>query len=195
MLAGAVVLCAVGVGGVYAYAGSGEGKARSDLASAQAVQAGLQRQQRALLPAQQAQTQIQAAQAALAAAMGNEVLWSRYLDQLRLQRPDGVRFTQVTLTPANGASGSTSTGGSTASSGSTTSTAAPGAIANLTIAGKAVGQPDVAALMDQLALIKGFTAVYLTSTDGDAKTGLVSYTISASVTADALSHRYTVGGS
>jgi Tfp pilus assembly protein PilN len=188
MLAGAVVVCAVGVGGGYLYAGSGEGKARSDLASAQAAQAGLERQQRALLPAQQAQAQIQSAQAALAAAMGSEVLWSRYLDQLRLTRPDGIRFTQVKLDPT------TATGPS--AGGSTTSTTVPGAIATLTITGKASSQPDVADLLDQLAKIKGFAGVYLTSTDGDTTSGgVVSYTVTASVTADALSHRYVVGGS
>lgn len=193
LLAGAVVLCAAAAGGGYAYAGTGEAKARSDLAGAQAVQAGLQRQQRALQPAQQAQTQIQAAQAALAAAMGNEVLWSRYLDQLRLTRPDGVRFGTVKLDPVGGTG--TTTSGSAASTGSTTSTTAAGAIAALTVTGKAASQPDVAALMDQLARIKGFTGVYLTSTDADTSTGVVSYTVTLGVTADALSHRYVVEGS
>lgn len=192
VLAGAVVLCAAGVGGGYAYAGSGEAAARADLASAQAVQAGLQRQQHALLPAQQAQTQIQTAQAALAAAMGNEVLWSRYLDDLRLKRPDGVRFSSVKFDPTSTTSGTAAT---SSSGGATTATAAPGAIATLTITGKASSQPDVATLLDQLAQIKGFTSVYLTSTDRDATAGVITYTVTASVTAEALSHRYSVGGS
>jgi Tfp pilus assembly protein PilN len=191
MLAGAVVLCAVGVGGGYAYAGLGEGKAQSDLASAQSVQTSLQRQQRSLLPAQQAQNQIQAAEAALTAAMGSEVLWSRYMDDLRLRRPEGVRFSSVKLDPTT-AAGST---GSAASSGST-STAAPGAIATLTLSGKAATQPDVASLLDQLAQIKGFAAVYLTSTDRDSgAANVVTFTATASVTPDALSHRYAGGTS
>jgi hypothetical protein len=76
-----------------------------------------------------------------------------------------------------------------------TSSGAPGAIAALTITGKASNQPAVAALMDQLAQVKGFAAVYLTSTDTDATAGVITYTVTASVTADALSHRYVVGGS
>jgi Tfp pilus assembly protein PilN len=197
-LAGAVVLCAAAVGGGYAYAGAGEDAARADLATAQSVQAGLQRQQRALAPAQQTQTQIQAAQAALGAAMGNEVLWSRYLDQLRLSRPEGVRFATVNLTPSatTGATPSATTGGSGgAGTGAGAGAAVPGAIATITITGKARSQPDVAALLDVLAQIKGFTGVYLTSTDGDAATGVVSYTVTAAVTPEALSHRYTGGGS
>jgi Tfp pilus assembly protein PilN len=201
-LAGAVVLCGFAVGGGYAYAGLGESSAKADLATAQNVQAGLQRQQRALAPAQQAQTQIQAAQAALAAAMGNEVLWSRYLDDLRLKRPDGVRFSQVKLDPTTGTSGTgTTTSGSagttTTTSGSGTATpGAAGAIANLTVTGKARSQPDVAVLLDQLAQIKGFTGVYLTSTDGGTTPGgTITYTVTAGVTQEALSHRYAVGAS
>jgi Tfp pilus assembly protein PilN len=69
----------------------------------------------------------------------------------------------------------------------------PGAIATITITGKARSQPDVAALLDVLAGIKGFTNVYLTSTDGDPASGVISYTVSAGVTQEALSHRYTEG--
>jgi Tfp pilus assembly protein PilN len=195
-LAGGVLLCAVAVGGGYAFVGRGEAAAHADLAAAQSVQSTLQRQQRALLPAQQAQAQMQAAQAALAAAMGNEVLWSRYLDDLRIVKPEGVRFTQVKLDPTSG-TGTTGTTGASSSSGSTSSagTATPGAVATLTLTGKARSQPDVAALLDQLAQIKGFDGVYLTSSQGDTSSGTLTYTVTASVTPDALSHRYTLGGS
>ena len=194
-LVGVVVLCAAAVGGGYAYAGLGESSARSDLATAQSVQTSLQRQQRALAPAQQAQNQIQAAQAALVAAMGNEVLWSRYLDDLRLKRPDGVRFSQVKIDPATGTGATGASAPAPSGSGSTTSTVTPGAIATLTLTGKARSQPDVAVLLDQLAQIKGFSGVYLTSTDGGASAGTITYTVTASITPEALSHRYAVGSS
>lgn len=188
LLAGVVLLCVAGVGVGYVAAGSGEDDARAELVSAQAVQTSLQRQQRALLPAQQAQNQIQAARAALTAAMGNEVLWSRYLDQLRIKRPEGTRFTQVQLTPpAEESSGS--------SSGTTdTSTTAPPPnqpVAALTLTGKARTQPDVATVLDQLATIPGFSNVYLTSTVEDTTTGLLTYTVTADVTSEALSGRYS----
>jgi Tfp pilus assembly protein PilN len=194
-LAGGIVLCAVAVGGGYAFIGRGEASAQADLMAAQSVQASLQRQQRLLQPAQQAQAQMQAAQAALAAAMGNEVLWSRYLDNLRIEKPDGVRFTQVKLDPTTGTGASGSSATASSSAGSTTSTATPGAIATLTLTGKARSQPDVAALLDQLAQIKGFGGVYLTSSDGDPASGTLTYTVTASVTPEALSHRYTLGSS
>jgi LysM repeat protein len=128
--------------------------------------------------------------------MGNEVLWSRYLDQLRLQRPEGVRFSSVALVPV-GSTGSTSTGSSGAAASASSaagSTTTPGAIATLTISGKAASQPDVASLLDQLAKIRGFTGVYLSSTSGDSNASVITYTVTAGVTAEALSHRYTVEG-
>lgn len=193
-LAGVVVAVAVGVAGGYVWAGSGAAQAQSDLVSARAVQSGLQRQVVALAPAKQAQTQVQNAQKALAAAMGNEVLWSRYMDQLRLTRPDGVRFTSVAFAPVSATSGSAAgaANGSTAGGGAPTATT--GALATLTISGKARSQPDVAALLDQLAGVKGFTGVYLSNTTSDASAGLVTFSVTASVTADALSHRYTGDG-
>jgi Tfp pilus assembly protein PilN len=191
-LAGAVAACAVLVGGGFVYAGQGEAKAKTDLSSAQSTQTRLQTQLRALAPAKQAQAQIQSAQKSLAAAMGNEVLWSRYLDELRVKRPEGVRFTSASLTPSGpaAASAGTTTGTTTAP----TTSATNGGIASLTLSGKARTQPDVAALLDQLAGIKGFTSVYLTSTSADGQSGLVTYSVSATVTADALSHRYTGDG-
>lgn len=196
-LAGVVVLCAAGVGGGYVYAGSGEAEARSDLAAAQATQTGLQRQQRALAPAQEAQTKMQAAQAALAAAMGNEVLWSRYLDELRLKRPEGVRFSSVQIAPTTSSTstGSTAGSGPATSGGATTGAAATGGIATLTLQGKARTQPDVAALLDVLAKVKGFSGVYLTSTDADSTTGVVTFAVTSSVTSEALSNRYIGGAS
>lgn len=200
-LTGVVALVAVAVGGGHAYAGAGEGQARRDLAAAQSAQSRWVQQQQTLLPAQQTQTQIQAARAALTAAMGNEVLWSRYMDELRLRRPDGLRFKQVSISaPGTGGTGSSSSssGSSTASSSGTVtapnSTATSGAaVATLTISGVARTQPDVAALLDQLAQVKGFTNPYLTSTDAAANSNVLSFTVTATVTSDALSHRYSGG--
>jgi Tfp pilus assembly protein PilN len=190
-LAGAVAACAVLVAGGFVYAGQGEAQARNDLATAQSAQTRLQAQQRALAPAKQAQTQMQAAQKALAAAMGNEVLWSRYLDQLRVTRPEGVRFTSVALAPAGGTSAPASSGTTPSASAATQG---PPGLATLSISGKARTQPDVAALLDRLAGIKGFTTVYLSSTSAGDQDGLVTYTVTATVTAEALSHRYTGDG-
>ena len=52
----------------------------------------------------------------------------------------------------------------------------------------------MAALLDQLATLSGFTNVYLTSTDKDQSSGVLAFTVTASITPDALSHRYTVEG-
>jgi Tfp pilus assembly protein PilN len=195
-LLGAVLVCGAAVGGVYAHTGQGEAAARSDLESARATQTTLQQQQRSLMPAQEAQTQVLAAQKALSAAMGSDVLWSRYLDELRLKLPDGVRFSSVALTPTNGtapATASTSTPNSSSASGGTSGTV-PGTIATLTISGKARSQLEVASLLQQLATIRAFTGVYLTNTQGDATSGVISYTVTAGVTPEALSKRYSSEG-
>lgn len=194
-LAGAVALCALGVGGAYLQAGQGRSAAETQISQEQSRHTALLAQQSSLQSARQAETQLQATQAALRSAMGTEVLWSRYMDQLRLTRPEGTRFSQVSLTSTTGAGPASGSSTSTASAGGTSSgTTVAGAIASLTLTGKANSQNDVAALLDQLSTVNGFDGVYLTSTAGDASGGVLTFTITASVTAKALSHRYTTGG-
>lgn len=192
-LAGLVVASVAAVGGLYVHAGSGRAAAQADLDTQQAAGARLQRQVSSLASAKQAQQQAQNARQALVAAMSSEVLWSKYLDQLRLQLPDGVRYSSVAISGA-GSAGSTpsSTSGSTSSSSGATATT-PGALATVTITGKAVGHDQVAALMDQLGTVPGLANVYLTSTSSEGSSAaakVLQFTVSADVTSTALSNRY-----
>ena len=78
------------------------------------------------------------------------------------------------IVPANVSLSSVSLGGT---AGATTPTAGSGGA--LDIAGSAFTQGGVAQLLSRLALIPQVTAVTLTSTAADAKTGVVSFLISA----------------
>ena len=198
----AVLLAAVAAtGGLVYQAGSGKGDAQAQLSAEQAETARLQTQLNSLSAARTAQEQLQAAQTALRAAMANEVLWSAYLDQMRLRLPEGVRLTNLVIAPSGAAAtGSASTGtaasGAPAPSGGatsgTTATAGtdPSAIATVTLSGKAVSQEAVANWLDALPGIKGYTNPFLTSTTQDRTTGLINFIVTVDATADALSHRY-----
>ena len=133
-------------GGIVYLAGNGKAEAQASLSSQQAETQRLQRQVSSLSSAKQAQTELQAAKAALQAAMANEVLWSRYLDELRTQLPDGVRFTNVAIAPAGATS--TTSSPATAATAATTAPASSNAVASITISGKAVSQDAVADWLD-----------------------------------------------
>jgi Tfp pilus assembly protein PilN len=207
-LAAGVIACGAVVGGLYVVANNGKASAQTNLDQAVSEASTLQAAKSRLLPAQIARTQVQATKQALVTAMGAEVLWSRYLDQIRLRLPDGVRLTSLTVIPATpGTSGST-TGSATpapaptpapaagSTSGSAPSAIAPlptsGTIASVTIAGKAVDHDGVANWLDATAAIPGWTNVYLTNTTADS-TGLVAFTMTANISSAALSHRFTAG--
>jgi Tfp pilus assembly protein PilN len=208
-LAAGVIACGAVVGGLYVMANNGKASAQANLDQAVSEASTLQAAKSRLLPAQIARTQVQATKQALVSAMSAEVLWSRYLDQIRLRLPAGVRLTSLTVTPTTpGASGS-STGTSTtpapapspapaagSTAGSAASAIAPlptsGTIASVVIAGKAVDHDGVANWLDATAAIPGWTNVYLTNTTADS-TGLVAFTMTANISSAALSHRFTAG--
>lgn len=190
ILAGVLVAAVAVTGGIVYQAGSGKADAQAQLSAAQAENTQLQTQMRTLGTARQAQEQLQAAQTALKAAMANEVLWSSYLDQMRLKLPEGVRLSNMVLAPA-GSSEASGSSGSTATSGSTGSTqATEPAIATITFTGKALNQNAVADWLDALPTIKGYSNAFLTSTTPDSTGGILTFNVTVDVTADALSHRY-----
>jgi Tfp pilus assembly protein PilN len=195
-LGAGVVACALGVGGLYVQAGRSKPAAEQSLQAAQTQSAALQRQLTTLAQVKTAQQQLQSAQKALVAAMGDEVLWSRYMDEMRVRRPDGLRYTSVAITPVGGTTsagstpGSTTPGSSPAAGAASPAATVPGAIASLTISGKAVSQDAVADLLDALAQVPGYAAPYLSSTMPGSGNDLITFTVTVSVTPDALSHRY-----
>jgi Tfp pilus assembly protein PilN len=114
----------------------------------------------------------------LGAAMGGEVRWSNYLNDLALRVPDDVWLTNLTIAP-----------GTAGTAGATGTTAG---VAKITFTGAARTHNDVAVWLESLARQRGYVDAYFTSSaeaeiDG---TKIVNFTSSVTVTSEALSNRY-----
>jgi Tfp pilus assembly protein PilN len=200
-LAAGVVACAAVVGVLYMGASSGKSDAQSRLDAANAQKVLLQGQTAKLSFVSAEKAQIDAARASLKAAMGSEVLWSKTLDDLRLRLPDGVRyatFTVTAITPVATTAGTTTTTTPAPAATSATATALPSnAIATVNLTGSALNLDAVAEELDQLALVPGFSNVYLTTTAQPTPGAIATFTVTADITNAVLSHRYDniTGGS
>lgn len=129
-----------------------------------------------------------AAKATLVQAMGQEVRWSRLLGDLSLTVPDTVWLKSLTFTQAAaaGAAGAP-TGGTTAAAGGAA------AIGSASFSGVGFSHDDVALWLESLAGQKGYADPYF-SQSSEALIGrrkVVTFTSTTTVTADALSGRYT----
>lgn len=188
---GAAVAVAVGVVGLlYANASSGVGEAQEQLDAARAKTARVNAETRRYAHVPQVYAQVAASEAMLTQAMGKEVRWSYYLNDLSLSIPGRVWLTQLQITQnvdaANG------TGGQSAS-GSGENPLAPTGIAQITFRGTARSHDDVAAWLEALAKQRGYTnPSFSTSTERyiDA-TKVVDFSSTVTVTEKALSGRYT----
>lgn len=193
-LAVAVVACTGVVGGLYTYESGQRADAQAQVDALTQTQRGLQQQVTALSSARTTQTSLQATKQAMTQAMSGEILYSKYLDALRLHVPDGVRFSNVAFTPPGQAAGSTtSTPSASAPTSSTSASSGAGGVGSLMVSGMARNADLVATWMDQLSSIDGLTDVYLSTDTVDDSTHLHSFTVTATVTSAALSHRFEQG--
>jgi type IV pilus assembly protein PilN len=177
-LGGAVALSVVGVAAGYLMAHSSATNAKSELTDAQADTARLQAQVAQYAGDESLRSQLAAEQGMLTAAMGSEVQWSHYLNDLTLRIPDNVWVTQMTISQ-----------GAQAAPGAA---AVPG-IGSISVTGTAFTHDDVATWLDSLAKEKGYTNPYFSNSAetfiGERR--VVNFTSSTVVTTDALSNRYT----
>lgn len=128
--------------------------------------------------------QVDAATAARAEAMAGDVVWYRYLGDIRAALPGGVAMTSLGVTKTAAGAGATST-----------PLSATG-IGTLTVEGTAPGYDSVSAWLDALDKIAGIDFTSLTSAAagaGGQSSTAVSFTSSAVVTEGALSHLYDEG--
>jgi type IV pilus assembly protein PilN len=178
-LGAAVAASVVGVVAVYLMAHSSANQAKTDLANAQADTTRLQTQVAQYAGDETLRSQLTAEQGMLSTAMGNEIQWSHYLNDLTLRIPDNVWVTQLTVNE----------GASTTAPG-----AAPSAgIGSVSVTGTAFTHDDVATWLDSLAKEKGYSNPYF-SNSAESFIGprrVVNFTSSTVVTTDALSGRYT----
>ena len=163
---------------LYVGALSAVNEAEAELATTTATGAALQAETAKYADVEAVYARAAAAQAMLTSAMGEEVRYSQYLNDLSLTVPENVWVKNVTFAqvPAPAALGST----------------VPG-IGTVTFTGVGFKHDDVAVWLDSLAKQKGYVNPYFTSSTkvllGNRST--VNFTSTVTMTADALSGRYT----
>jgi Tfp pilus assembly protein PilN len=178
-LLGAVVV----VAGLTYQAHHGVAAAKQQLVAAQSEQSNLQQQLNSLQSVQDVYDQYAAKQAILQTAMGDEIRWSYYLEDLSLKIPSNVWLNNVSATQGGGGSNATA--------------AATGGVGSITFAGVAFSHDDVATWLDVLSKEKGFTSAYFSnSTEGLlGSRKVVNFSSSVVLTPAAESGRYTASGS
>ncbi|HET6816869.1 MAG TPA: PilN domain-containing protein [Mycobacteriales bacterium] len=152
-MGGAVVGAVAIVAVLYMGAHGGVASAQKQLDDAKQQNLALEAQRSQLQSVQDIYTQVAAKQAMLSTAMGDEIRWSTYLNDLSLRIPDHVWLTNMTATQNSGALPTTTTPTATTSS----------AIGNVTFTGVAFSHDDVATWLETLAKEKGFSNPYFTN--------------------------------
>ncbi len=154
----------------------------------QAEQTQLQGRLAKLNGVRQVYAQVAAGETQLRTAMGGEVQWSHFLNDLSLTIPKQVWLTNLTVTLTGSAAGGAA---APAPAAGANPFAAPG-IGTLTATGTAFSHDDVGNWLTSLAREKGYADPYF-SNSTLASTGLrrtVNFSSTVTITSAALSHRY-----
>jgi len=188
-LGAGVLAAAAVVGGLTLLATLAVNDAQGDLDAKKARGSQLESQQAQYAEVPLVYAQVEAATAQLGQAMGKEVRWSYFLNDLSLNVPGKVWLTSMTVTQdvdmvAAATATPTVPGGGTYLS--------PG-LGTVTFQGKGYAHNDVAAWLNALTRQKGLTQPYFTSSAQEeiGSESAVSFTSQATITEDALSRRYT----
>jgi Tfp pilus assembly protein PilN len=183
------VVGSLGVVAVLFLAANGQvSAAQDDLSTAQAQTSRLQAQAAEYAEVPLVYSQVEAARAQLELAMGKEIRWSFYLNDLSLKTPRNVWLTTMTASSneAPAAAAAVTSGPAEAANWSK-----PG-VASVAFEGYALEHNDVATWLDSLAKQKGYDQPYFTeSTDEKiGSTALEKFKSQVMVTDKALSKRY-----
>ena len=183
-MGGAVIGAVAIVAALYVSAHGGVTSAQKQLDDAKQQNLALQSQRAQLQSVQDIYTQVAAKKAMLGTAMGDEIRWSTYLNDLSLRIPDHVWLTNIAATQNTAGALPTST---------TSSLTASTAIGNVTFTGVAFSHDDVATWLEMLAKEKGFSNPYFTnSTESTIGPRIVDdFTSSVDLSDAAKSGRYT----
>jgi Tfp pilus assembly protein PilN len=181
-MGGAVVAAVAVVGLLYSHAHSSVNSAQTQLDQAQSQHTTLLNQLNSLQSVQNVYSQVSAKQVTLTQAMGDEIRWSSYLNDLSLRMPDKVWLTSVSASE-------------TASVGAapTTPAATPTGIGTVTFSGTAFSHDDVATWLEALARERGYTNPYFTNSS-ESKIGprdVVTFSSSVVLDDKAKSGRYS----
>ncbi len=185
-LGAAVAAAVLVVVALFLLANAQVGGARHELDQNEARGTQLQGQvaEYAAVPAVHAQ--VDAARAQLDQAMGKEVRWSYFLNDLSLKIPNRVWLEEMTVaqTVEDPAVAPVTTEPSFLSTG----------LGSVTFIGRAYSHNDVAAWLDSLAKQRGYSQPYFTDSTEDPlgdRAHAVTFTSSVTLTDEALSRRYT----
>lgn len=187
-LAGSVVLAVGVVAVLYAGASGAVGDAQEQVDTASAQQRTLQSEAGSYRDVTATYRRALDAQNMLTAAMGQEVRYSRFLNDLALTLPSGVWVKNLTFSqtpPAAGKAAGTGTGTPVATE-----------IGTVTVAGVADQHVDVAAWLDALAAEKGYSRPLLQTSTAAliGTTPVVNWQTTIAVSSDALTGRYSKTG-
>jgi len=183
-MGGAVVGAVAVVVALYMQAHGGVAGAQQQVDQANAQGTTLQSQLANLQSVQDVYTQVASREAMLTQAMGGEIRWSRYLNDLSLRMPDHVWLTTVSATEPGATPTALPTG---------TTSATVGSIGNVQFAGIAFSHYDVAAWLDSLSKERGFVNPYFTSSTETAigPKSFVTFASSTDINDKAESGRYS----
>lgn len=199
-MGGVVVAAAVVVGLLYVNAHHSVDDAQAAKQQALAQEAGLRQQVAKLQFVANAYQQVQDAKSLRSEAMGSEVRWSYYLEDLSLRIPDNVWLTTMAVTQGSASSTPSASTPAPTSSGTTATPsviAPPDEVATITFSGVALSHNDVAKWLTAIAAEKGWSDPYVTSiTESQIGARTVyDWQGTVDVTSSALSGRYTQSGS
>jgi Tfp pilus assembly protein PilN len=184
---GVGVVAALGVvGALVLMANSEVQSAQDELDAATARQATLNAKVKEFAEVPKVYGEVAAARAQMSEAMGDEVRWSYFLNDISLKTPGKVWLTKMTVVQDV-------SGTATAAAAAPTDTYLTAGIGKVTFEGNGFAHNDVAAWLDALAKQKGLTQPYFTKSE-TAEIGAesaVTFTSQATITEDALSGRYT----
>jgi Tfp pilus assembly protein PilN len=181
-LGAGVAIVAVILGGLYVMESKDASTAADQLTAVQAQTTTLNAQKAQYADVPRTLGQIEAAEDARQSAMGNDVAWYRYLNDLTYITPKNVWLDGLTVSFAPSSSASTAAAGSVTTPG----------VASVTFTGHGAKHNDVAAWLDSIAKEKGWTDAYFTNSKINSISShkTVDFASSVTVTAKALSHRY-----
>jgi Tfp pilus assembly protein PilN len=182
---GAAVLASIVVAGALFVAANHQvGKAQDDLDATSAQTTQLQAKVADYAAVPLVYGQVDAARAQLDLAMGQEVRWSYFLNDLSLTIPRHVWIDSMTVSASSATGAAAPVAGQYAATG----------IGTVLFEGHAYGNNDVAAWLESLAKQKGYTQPYFTDSTLaplGSNEKAVTFQSQVVVTDDALSGRYT----
>jgi Tfp pilus assembly protein PilN len=176
-----VVVATIAAAGAATYLVEGQvASAQDELTAEQARTSTLQAEKSKYDEVPRVLAQVDAAKAARETAMGTDVPWYRFMNDVALSTPRSVWLTNLTVTvPPSGAAAP-----------STVDPLAPAGVGTLTVTGDASDFPTVAAWLEGLDQVAGVDGTAISQAAGGKDKPTVAFTSSGSITPDALSHRY-----